>query len=118
MLAIQQKRPKHNAISATCPACGSRAGVYCSRPVSNETRELFFHCANPDCDATFRAVLTVLNYIIDSLMPEGDPRRLQGDEQGPPMRVSRPRSQPTKNQPERPRPASPEQAIRRRITHD
>ena len=118
MLAIQQKRPKHNAISAACPACGSRAGVYCSRPVSAATRELFFHCANPDCDATFRAVLTVLNFIIDSLMPEGDPRRLQDDEQGPPLKVSRPRHTLTKNQPERLGPASPEQAFRRRITHD
>lgn len=118
MLAIQQKRPKHNAMSSACPACGSRSGVYASRPITNATREIFFHCTNVDCDATFRAVLAVTNFIIESLMPPDDPRRLQADESGPPLRVSRGRPPRSEMKPETPPPQSPQEAARRRITHD
>lgn len=118
MLAIQQKRPKHNAMSSACPACGSRSGVYASRPVTTTTREIFFHCANPDCDATFRAVLQIVNFIIPSLMPEGDPRRLHPDESAPRLRSSRGRPPRSPKPPETPPPLPPHEAARRRITRD
>ena len=76
------------------------------------------HCANPDCDATFRAVLSALNFIIDSLIPEGDPRRLQGDDQGPPLKVSRPRRVLTDHQPETRLPASPKEAAQPSRAHN
>lgn len=118
MLAIQQKRPKRNAMSAACPACGSRSGVYASRPVTTTTREIFFHCANPDCDATFRALLSVSNFIIPSLMADDDPRRLRPDESGPPLRASRGRPPKAERPPAPTRPQAPQEAARRRITHD
>ena len=45
-------------------------------------------------------------------------RRLQADESGPPLRLSRGRPPRSEREPETPPPQSPQEAARRRITHD
>lgn len=118
MITTHEKRPQYNNMYSACPACGSRSRVYTSRPVTTTTREIFFHCGNPDCDATFYALLTVSHYIIPSLIPDGDPRRLPPEESGPRLKASRGRSPRIARPPEKAPSLPPYEPARRRITHE
>lgn len=73
-----------------CPVCGANVTVYTSRAVTSSTRELFFRCKDPDCDASFRSLLSHANLIIGSRLPDGDPRRLPPDADMPKLRQRAP----------------------------
>lgn len=84
-------RKKHNRARCgkphiNCPVCGDTMRVYASRPVSSGTRELFFRCLNTHCDASYRSLLTHVNMVIGSRLPEGDPQRLPEDADMPKLR--------------------------------
>ena len=92
-------------------------------PIENNLEELWalFDLLLPGLlgdAATFRAVLQIVNFIIPSLMPEGDPRRLHPDESAPRLRSSRGRPPRSPKPPETPPPLPPHEAARRRITRD
>lgn len=75
-----------------CPVCGGNVTVYTSRAVSSSTRELFFRCKDPDCDASFRSLLQHANLIIGSRLHPEDPRRLPPDADMPKLRRRDPAS--------------------------
>ena len=87
MMSARRYRP--NAVAhphIPCPVCGGNVTVYTSRAVSSSTRELFFRCKDPDCDASFRSLLQHANLIIGSRLHDSDPRRLPPDADMPKLR--------------------------------
>jgi hypothetical protein len=90
---VKRKNRRLNSVShptIVCPVCGSPALVYTSRSVTRSTRELFFRCSEPDCDASFRSLLQHANLIIGSRLPESDPRRLPPESDMPKLRQRHP----------------------------
>ena len=91
LMHSKKRRANHGSHpTIACPVCGSPAKVYTSRPVTSSTRELFFRCSEPDCDASFRSLLSHANLIIGSRLPDGDPRRLPPDADMPKLRQRAP----------------------------
>lgn len=87
LMHSKKRRANHGSHpTIVCPVCGSPAKVYTSRPVTSSTRELFFRCSEPDCDASFRSLLSHANLIIGSRLHDSDPRRLPPDADMPKLR--------------------------------
>lgn len=88
-VTMSAKRYRPNAVAhphIPCPVCGGNVIVYTSRAVSRSTRELFFRCRDPECDASFRSLLEHANLIIDSRLPAEHPKRLPADADMPKLR--------------------------------
>lgn len=88
-MARRPLRPVGAKPEIPCPVCGGPVTVYTSRPVSSSTRELFFRCRDPECDASFRSLLQHANLIIDSRLPPEHPKRLPPDADMPRLRPPR-----------------------------
>lgn len=91
-MSRRKMRGLYNNVHVACPVCGSRAQIYTSRPVTRSTRELYFRCSNESCDASFRSLLSHVNLIIGSRLPEGHPDRLPADADMPKLVVKSPRT--------------------------
>lgn len=101
-MSRRKMRGLYNNVHVACPVCGARSQIYTSRPVTRSTRELYFRCSNEACDASFRSLLSHVNLIIDSRLPDGHPDRLPPDADMPKLITKGPRSSPNLRQLELP----------------
>lgn len=57
-------------MSMPCPICGHTAHVRTSRPMSEVSREQYFHCQNARCQHIFVGMLSIVRTVGDSLLPK------------------------------------------------
>lgn len=57
-------------MSMPCPVCGHTAHIRTSRPMSEITREQYYHCQNPRCQHIFVGMLSIVRTVGDSLLPK------------------------------------------------
>lgn len=57
-------------MSVPCPICGHTAYIRTSRPMSEVSREQYYHCQNERCSHVFVAMISIVRTVGDSLLPK------------------------------------------------
>ena len=57
-------------MSMPCPICGHTAHIRTSRPMSEVSREQYYHCQNTRCSHVFVAMISIVRTVGDSLLPK------------------------------------------------
>lgn len=52
-----------------CPICNAKAYIRTSRPMSELTREQYYHCTNAKCEHVFVAMISIVRTVGGSLLP-------------------------------------------------
>lgn len=56
-------------IRVLCPHCEAQATIRSSRVISPISREIYFQCANVECGHTWKSLMSIVNTIVPSQMP-------------------------------------------------
>ena len=59
-------------MSMPCPACGTKAYIRTSRPLSTTVTEQYLHCTNPHCQCVFKSLQNACVVVGKSLLPDSE----------------------------------------------